>query len=114
MKLFAAVAGMMVVCGCRAAAGQLPSANQLALLSRPTGLSQFMHFSVNQFDLVNHTQHNCVGYGPCLPASLFSPTNLSTDQWVETAAAFGAEEICLTAHHEGGFSLWDTNTAITP
>ena len=50
-----------------------------------------MHFSVNQFDLVNHTQHNCVGYGPCLPASLFSPTNLSTDQWVETAAAFGGE-----------------------
>ena len=91
MKLFAAAAGMMVVCGCRAAAGQLPSANQLALLSRPTGLSQFMHFSVNQFDLVNHTQHNCVGYGPCLPASLFSPTNLSTDQWVETAAAFGGE-----------------------
>lgn len=90
------------------AAGQLPSALQLALLSRPTGLSQFMHFSVNQFDVVNHTQHNCVGYGPCLPASLFNPTNLSTDQWVETAAAFGAEEICLTAHHEGGFSLWDT------
>jgi alpha-L-fucosidase len=22
--------------------------------------------------------------------------------------AFGATEICLTAHHEGGFCLWDT------
>lgn len=36
----------------------------------------------------------------CLPASDFNPSNLSTDQWVETAVAFGAKEICLTAHHE--------------
>lgn len=86
----------------------LPSTTQLDILSRERGLSQFMHFSVNQFDVKNHTQHNCVGYGPCLPASLFNPTNLSTDQWVQTAVAFGAEEICLTAHHEGGFALWDT------
>ena len=44
----------------------------------------------------------------CIPASAFNPTNLSTDQWVQTAVAFGAKEICLTAHHEGGFCLWDT------
>ena len=41
-------------------------------------------------------------------ASMFNPSNLSTDQWVETAVAFGAGEVCLTAHHEGGFALWDT------
>ena len=44
----------------------------------------------------------------CIPSTAFNPTNLSTDQWVETAVAFGAKEICLTAHHEGGFCLWDT------
>ena len=78
----------------------LPSEGQLFV--QELGLSQFMHFSVNPFS--KHTQHNCVnGTGvdapPCLPAALFNPTNLSTDQWVETAVAFGAKEICLTAHH---------------
>lgn len=70
------------------------------------GLAQFMHFSVDPFTSI---EHNCVGTSPdCIPASVFNPTNLSTDQWVEAAVAFGADEICLTAHHEGGFCLWDT------
>lgn len=30
-------------------------------------------------------------------------------QWVETAAKLGAKEVCLTAHHTGGFALWQTN-----
>ncbi len=65
-----------------------------------------MHFSVDPWSSI---EHNCVGDSPqCIPASVFNPTNLSTDQWVETAVAFGAKEICLTAHHEGGFALWDT------
>ena len=70
------------------------------------GLAQFMHFSVDPFTSI---EHNCVGTSPdCIPASVFNPTNLSTDQWVEAAVSFGADEICLTAHHEGGFCLWDT------
>jgi len=28
---------------------------------------------------------------------------------MENAAALGTSEICLTAHHEGGFALWPTN-----
>lgn len=87
------------------AAPPKPSANQLRMMSRG-GLAQFMHFSVDPWSSI---QHNCVGSDPqCIPASVFNPTNLSTDQWVEAAVAFGATEICLTAHHEGGFCLWDT------
>lgn len=52
-------------------------------------------------------EHDCVN-GKCLPASAFNPSNLSTDQWVRTARDMGAGEICLTAHHEGGFCLWPT------
>ena len=82
----------------------LPSTNQLRLMDM--GLSQFMHFSVDPFTSI---EHNCVGTsGDCVPAAVFNPSNLSTDQWVEAAAAMGAGEICLTAHHEGGFCLWDT------
>ena len=82
-----------------------PSASQLRMMD-DVGLAQFMHFSVDPWSSI---EHNCVGSsGKCIPASSFNPSNLSTDQWVETAVAFGAKEICLTAHHEGGFCLWDT------
>ena len=61
-------------------------------------------------DPTYNTQHNCVNGSDstCIPASAFAPSNLSTDQWAEAAVAMGADEICLTAHHEGGFALWDT------
>ena len=83
----------------------IPTSPQLRMMD--TGLAQFMHFSVDTWSGI---EHNCVpvGSGKCLPASLFNPSNLSTDQWVEAAVAMGAGEICLTAHHEGGFCLWDT------
>lgn len=82
----------------------LPTEAQLKLMDM--GLSVFMHYSVNPWANI---EHNCVKKDPnCVPASVFNPTNLSTDQWVEAAVAMGAGEICLTAHHEGGFCLWDT------
>ena len=81
-----------------------PSAAQLQMMDM--GLTQFMHYSVDPWSSI---EHNCVGSSPnCIPASAFNPSNLSTDQWVAAAVAFGAQEICLTAHHEGGFCLWDT------
>lgn len=82
----------------------LPTAAQLQMMDM--GLSLFVHFSVNPWSSI---EHNCVGESPeCIPSEAFNPSNLSTDQWVEAAAAMGAGEVCLTAHHEGGFCLWDT------
>lgn len=80
-----------------------PTDAQLRLMDM--GLAQFMHFSLDPWSQT--VQHNCVG-SPCIPANKFNPSNLSTDQWVQAAVAMGAGEICLTAHHEGGFCLWDT------
>mmetsp|Transcript_126896 Transcript_126896/g.353350 ORF Transcript_126896/g.353350 Transcript_126896/m.353350 type:complete len:477 (+) Transcript_126896:52-1482(+) len=89
-----------------AATPPVPTQAQLDLMD--VGLAQFMHFSVEPFKSP-HIEHNCVSKSqPCLPASIFNPSNLSTEQWVETAVSFGAKEICLTAHHEGGFALWPT------
>ena len=82
-----------------------PSAAQLQLMNM--GLAQFMHFSVDTF--TDGVEHNCVGERKdCIPATAFNPTHLDTDQWVQAALKMGAGEICLTAHHEGGFCLWDT------
>ena len=42
------------------------------------------------------------------PASVFNPSALDTDQWVETARAAGAKYAVLVAKHCSGFSLWPT------
>eukprot|EP00662_Eupelagonemidae_sp_cell21_P018620 gene18620-41360_t len=95
-----------------AAAGPpVATASQRALMSM--GLAQFMHFGDQTFGApdcgVDPGNDRKPSRDRCEhDPSLFNPTNLSTDQWAEAALAMGAGEICLTAHHEGGFALWDT------
>jgi hypothetical protein len=45
------------------------------------------------------------------PASTFNPTDIDTDQWARTALGLGAKQVCLTAHHSGGFALWPTKAS---
>ena len=40
--------------------------------------------------------------------SVFNPTKLSTDQWMEAAQKIGAKYFVLVAKHGSGFSLWPT------
>ncbi len=47
------------------------------------------------------------GYQPA-PA-VFKPTELATDQWLETAKAAGARYAVLVAKHCSGFCLWPTD-----
>ena len=68
----------------------------------------FAHFSMCTF-----APHNgCEQDTACMtnPPSLFDPGDtLNTTQWAETASMMGAKEICLTAHHTGGFALFQSN-----
>ena len=41
-------------------------------------------------------------------ASVFNPTQLNTDQWIQSAKAAGAKYAVLVAKHCSGFSLWPT------
>lgn len=41
-------------------------------------------------------------------AATFNPTELNTDQWLETAQKLGAKYAVLVAKHCSGFSLWPT------
>merc|ERR1719201_289826 len=91
-------------------------------------MSQFFHFGLPTFwdapasylNTSNPTFHDCSttnvdhsnetgAYYPCLDPILFNPTDLDCDQWMAAASAMGMKEICLTAHHEGGFALWPSN-----
>lgn len=42
-------------------------------------------------------------------ASLFNPTDLDTDRWIESACAAGAKYAVLVAKHCSGFCLWPTD-----
>jgi alpha-L-fucosidase len=85
------------------AAAAPPPANVLAYQGLRT--SQFMHFSICTF-------HNCEqDERSVYPAASFAPTGtIDTDQWLRVARSWGAQQVCLTAHHSGGFALWQTNT----
>jgi alpha-L-fucosidase len=91
-------------------------------------LTQFFHFGLPTFwdppieylYTANPTYHNCqttsIDHGnqtgafyPCLDPVIFNPTDFSAEDWMAHAVALGTDEICLTAHHEGGFALWPTN-----
>jgi hypothetical protein len=109
-----------------AAATPLPALNDKVyhhLVSQfSEGHAMFQHFGISTFGA-----NNSLGIGgandcwhgatvkpdavthPCLPAKLFNPENYSAAQTMEVAKAFGASEVCITAHHEGGFTLWPSS-----
>jgi alpha-L-fucosidase len=45
-------------------------------------------------------------------ASTFNPTQLDTDQWVESFTAFGVREAVLVAKHSCGFVTWPSNATM--
>ena len=119
-------AGALPVAG--RAGPPLPNARQADFLKSGDRFTQFFHFGLNTFwdppteylYTPNPTYHDCTttaidhsnatgSYYPCLDPLLFNPTNFSADDWMEHAVALGSGEICLTAHHEGGFTLWPSN-----
>lgn len=61
------------------------------------------------FDVVNYVpDYNWRKWGTHPPASVFNPTKLNTDQWIQAAKAAGAKYAVLVAKHCSGFSLWPT------
>lgn len=79
-----------------------PTPEQLAFMDLELGL--FIHFGLN-------TYTNQISGDGNQPASKFNPTGeIDCDQWMEAAKRMGAKYVVLTARHEGGFCLWQTDT----
>ena len=79
-----------------------PNARQLAWADAEIGV--LIDFDVQ----VYHPEYNFRDWGTHPDASTFAPTELSTDQWIETAHKLGAKYAILVAKHCSGFSLWPT------
>ncbi len=79
-----------------------PTPQQLAFMDLQLGL--FIHFGLSTYT------GQISGDGK-QPASKFNPTGeIDCDQWMEAAKLMGAKYAVLTARHEGGFCLWQTDT----
>lgn len=78
-----------------------PTPLQQRLIARRYGM--FVHFGINTFADQEWTDGT-------LPASLYSPAAVDTDQWAQTARDAGMRYIIFTAKHHEGFCLWPTPT----
>jgi alpha-L-fucosidase len=77
------------------------AAAQAQLVSNP--FTMFMHYGLATYDQTSQ-------WAPAnTPLSIFSPTNLDTDQWADAAKSATMSMGVLTAKHHNGFALWDTS-----
>lgn len=66
-----------------------------------------IHLDLQVFEPSYENFRKCWGYTPS--ASVFNPSALDTDQWLETAKDAGAAYAVLVAKHCSGFCLWPTD-----
>lgn len=80
----------------------VPNEHQLKWADAEIGV--LIHFDMPTF----HRDYTWRNWGTHPDASSFNPTELNTDQWLETAQKLGAKYAVLVAKHCSGFSLWPT------
>ncbi len=84
-------------------------------LARPTAeqarwqdyeIGVFFHYDLNVWMRPGWSHRS---YDEWPSPSVFNPTKLDTDQWIEAAQAMGAKYAVLTATHGTGFMLWQSD-----
>lgn len=83
----------------------LPAARQLKWHEAELGV--IFHYDLHVFDGQAYGQGSN-RITPVEDYNIFAPEHLDTDQWVRAAKAAGARFAILTATHETGFGLWQS------
>ena len=79
----------------------LPTKEQLDFQDKEIGL--LVHFQIATYISID----GCNDVPTLVPPqSLFDPTLLNTDQWMDTAVSLGAKYATLVAKHNCGFTTW--------
>lgn len=84
----------------------VPKAHQLKWHKAEMGA--VFHYDLHVFDGIRYGQGNN-RINPIEDYNIFNPTALDTDQWVQAAKAAGCKFAILTATHETGFGLWQSD-----
>lgn len=108
LLLFLALLCSLSVHGQKAssAGGAVPAARQWKWHEAEMGV--VFHYDLHVFDGKIYNQANN-RIQPVEDYNIFNPSRLDTDQWVEAAKAAGAQFAILTATHETGFGLWQSD-----
>ena len=72
-------------------------------------LGAISHFGMQTF--APKSERRAKGFAERYPPSVFDPALLDTEQWVKTAASFGAKYYVLVADHFSGFALYNSNVS---
>lgn len=84
----------------------VPAPHQLKWHEAELGV--VFHYDLHVFDGIKYGQGNN-RIQPVDDYNIFNPTRLDTDQWVQAAKAAGAKFAVLTATHETGFALYQSD-----
>lgn len=85
-----------------------PTPNPAQLAWQEAELGVVFHYDLHIFDddrYVQSANRRTIFEDP----NLFAPPRLDTDQWVDAARACGARFALITASHETGFRLWQSD-----
>ena len=116
IKLSSVAAGSLILPGCmqsqlKLAQNQgmaLPRPNPAQLAWQQAEIGLVYHYDLHVFDKKQYGQGRN-RRTPITNIDMFNPTQYSTDQWIEAARAMGAKFAILTACHETGFRLWQSD-----
>ena len=84
----------------------VPAPHQLKWHEAEMGV--VFHYDLHVFDGLVYGQGNN-RINPVEDYNIFNPTQFDTDQWIQAAKAAGAKFAVLTATHETGFGLWQSD-----
>lgn len=84
----------------------VPAPHQLKWHEAEMGV--VFHYDLHVFDGKIYNQGNN-RIKPMEDYNVFNPVKLDTDQWLAAAKAAGAKFAILTATHETGFGLWQSD-----
>lgn len=105
-KLYSTVLTLLLVlfAGCQSKNANVVVPNAIQQQWAEAEIGVLIHFDMPVFD----DTYNFRVWGTHPDASVFNPSDLNTDQWLETASKLGAKYAVLVAKHCSGFSLWPT------
>ena len=86
----------------------LPKPNEQQLAWQEAELGVVFHYDLHVFDGKKYGQGGN-RISPTDDYQIFNPENLDTDQWIKAAKAAGAKFAILTATHETGFALYQSD-----
>jgi len=115
IKTLGLTSGMVTLPGCFSGNGffsddapGLPRPIPAQLAWQQAELGYVFHYDLHVFDGKKYNQSYNRDH-PVKDIDIFNPNQLDTDQWIETVAAAGGRFAILTASHETGFRLWQSD-----